>query len=996
MLVNAKILAEAAPFLPKLIRLRNMVCKPVAELGAEFFKSEEPVPFGLLGDKVFKSINIGDKWGDFFDCAWFKFSGTVPENCRGKHIVAVVDIDGEGCVFDNDGNPVQGLTSLTGGTDLFQPVAAKKVVDLISYSQGGERVNLILEAGNNGWGGRSTGAAKLKRAEICEVNDEVKTFYYDYVTLFMLYLSRGKYDIRKTELGEALKEAYKLAVSDGGVRFSEAKDLVSYELTEPSDLRRFTIYTTGHAHLDLAWLWPLRETKRKAARTFSAAIKNIEKYDGYVFGASQPQQFDWMKKLYPKLYEEIKKAVANGRIEPQGGMWVESDTNIPCGESLIRQIYYGKKFFKDEFGADMKILWLPDVFGFSAQLPQIIKKSGMEYFLTIKLTWNEHNKFPLNSFMWEGIDDSAVLAHIPPEGTYNSEVSPMAVMKAFVQYKDKDRAPVAHMPYGVGDGGGGPNEIHLEFLKRLKKEGGVRGLPIIKEDKAERFFEDLAQYKGNLRTYKGELYLEKHQGTLTTQALNKYYNRKAETLLHNVEFLAAAAKDCGYKMPKERIEEIWKEVLLYQFHDIIPGSSIRRVYAECKTGYEKLLASLHDIQNDIIKFLSGKNQDDEKEDGKYAVNPTSYTRNEYVKHDGEWFSAEVMPYASAKLKPIEKNIEKSLKSTRSGLSNGKLNVTFAEAGYISSIKDASGREYVDKMFNRLVAYTDKKTTYNAWDIDIKYPNAAKYFFDAVSVDSYVDGAAAVRRTVYKFGRSTLTQKVILKAGEEHLLFETSVDWHARHKMLRADFYPAFFSKKATSDIQFGNIKRSTRNKTSEEYAQFETCAHKWVDVSDEKKGAGVSILNDCKYGHRIKDGLISLNLLRATTYPDPKADKGVHKFTYAVYPHEGGVFDGETSRLGYFINNPLIITEKSVKIKTSVLLNRANIVTETVKPSEDGKGIVLRLYENRGEKTVASIKTGFQYIRAYEADLMENEISDVNLNMVYFKPYEIKTLVLES
>ncbi|MDR1939487.1 MAG: glycosyl hydrolase-related protein [Clostridiales bacterium] len=997
-----QIYAGAWPYALKMLTLKKTVYKPVAELDAEYFASDEPVDFSLLKDKAFKPIERKEKWGGLYGCAWFKLNGKIPDDCKKQSVVAVVKISGEGCIYDGEGVPMRGLTTIDGGSGVFQPIFGKRVIEITPSSNGGERVSLLIDAGYNGFDGKEIKKAVFKSAQLCVVNNAAKEFFYDFTTAFLLYAPLAKGDAFKIKLKKLMDESYALATSKKP-DFVKARETLSGAFAEESDLKRFTVYATGHAHLDLAWLWPIRETKRKAARTFSTALENIKKYDEYVFGASQPQQFEWIKKRHPELFEKIREAVANGRLEPQGGMWVEPDTNIPCGESLIRQVYYGKKFFKEEFGRDMKILWLPDVFGFSAQLPQIIKKTGMEYFLTIKISWNEHNEFPLHTFEWEGLDDSGVLAHMPPEGNYVSMASPLAVLKAFIKYKDKDRAPVAHMPFGDGDGGGGPGEAHLEFLKRMTRPGGIKGLPLVKHSSAEEFFDGLSQYRAAVKRHKGELYLEKHQGTLTTQARNKYYNRKAETILHNIEFLAAAASASGYEYDAKKIDEIWKEVLLYQFHDIIPGSSINRVYLETDAAYERILKELYAVQREIIDFLAARAKRPDAEQGGgekklFAVNPAPFVRSEYVKHGDKWYKADVMPYASAELVPFNIKTAVALDFSKNTISNEKLEVVFADSGYIKSLKDKeSGAEYSGKALNRLVLYKDKKSHYNAWDIDINYPGKTKRYFNAVSSQTYKDGAAVVRETTYKAGRSTIRQKLILKKDADYLLFETQVDWREKHKMLRADFYPSVFADKATFDIQFGNIERSTKTDNPIDRAQFEVCAHKWVDVTDKEKNLGMTVINNCKYGHRVKDGLISLNLLRSTTFPDKTADIGLQLFTYALYPHAGGVFDGDAAPLGYFVNNPLIIGEKNAAIDTCVLTSKSNIIVETIKPTPDGGGITLRVYENRGEETVATIKTAFAYAAAYETDMLEEKYAgDCDLNLIRFKPYEIKTIVLRN
>ncbi|MBO5776172.1 MAG: alpha-mannosidase, partial [Clostridia bacterium] len=431
------------------------------------------------------------------------------------------------------------------------------------------------------------------------VNEEAKSTYYDALALeYQISLDECK-GVKKKSARRALHKALAIAAKGD---YKGASEILKAEY-QVGEENPFTIYATGHAHLDLAWLWPIRETKRKAARTFANQLRNMERYPDYVFGASQPQQFAWMEEMYPELFEELKAAVARGQLEVQGGMWVECDTNVTSGESLIRQNLYGKRYWKEKFGKDMRMCWLPDVFGFSGNLPQILKKCGMDYFLTIKLSWNEHNKFPHRAFVWEGIDDSDVVVHMPPDETYNSEGNAWSLMNAIRNFPEKDKVKNISMLYGIGDGGGGPGEGHIEMLRH---ESDMKELPKVKFAHTIDFFDKLNEQKDELVRHKGELYLEKHQGTYTSQSNNKMNNRKIEFALHNVEFLASVAAKKGYVYPKEKIEKIWKEVLLYQFHDIIPGSSIHRVYEESVARYEVMLGELKEIREDILAFLGNK------------------------------------------------------------------------------------------------------------------------------------------------------------------------------------------------------------------------------------------------------------------------------------------------------------------------------------------------------------------------------------------------------
>jgi alpha-mannosidase len=376
-----------------------------------------------------------------------------------------------------------------------------------------------------------------------------------------------------------------------------ARSVLAKELNKQGGASSLKISAIGHAHIDLAWLWPLRETRRKAARTFSTALMLLEKYPNYIFGASQPQLYAWVQQDYPALYEKVKKKIAEGRWEVQGAMWVEADTNIAGGEALVRQILYGKKYFQKEFNQDMRILWLPDVFGYSGALPQILRKSGIEYFMTTKLSWNIYNKFPHHTFLWSGIDGSEVLAHMPPEGTYNSAASPTSIHKAEAEYMDKGIADECLMLFGIGDGGGGPGEEHLE---RLERERNLEGLLPIKQEPSIQFFDRLALQRENYKKWHGELYLERHQGTYTTQAKSKRYNRKIEILLRELEFISVLAQlERNESYPDETIERLWKELLLYQFHDILPGSSIHRVYEESLHHYAKIARNHRVVRESI-------------------------------------------------------------------------------------------------------------------------------------------------------------------------------------------------------------------------------------------------------------------------------------------------------------------------------------------------------------------------------------------------------------
>lgn len=963
--------------------IKRRVYQKIGKLKSEYCYDSEPIPFEEKEKRPLKRVRPGCAWSnEDYGCAWFHFTGKVPENMRGRHIALLVGLGGEGCLFDESGTPVQGISNIGSLVEALQPSIGKRFIEVTGSAEGGENIDIWVEAGNNKLlPGIFWAKATFKQADIVAVRDDIKGLYYDYLALAMQMLETDKDNPKRRSIKQALKKAYKAAKPFNIESVAAARAILKAEMDNGEE-NPYIFYSTGHAHLDLAWLWPIRETKRKAGRTFANALRNIERYPDYIFGSSQPQQFEWVEEKYPELFNQVKAAIESGRLEPQGGMWVECDTNVTSAESLIRQNLYGKRYWKEKFNKDMNFCWLPDVFGFSGNLPQILKKCGMDYFLTIKLSWNEHNKFPKRTFIWEGIDDSSVLVHMPPEETYNSDATPIAMVKAYKNYPEKDKTYNMGMVYGVGDGGGGPGEGHIEYAIRGQS---MKGLPKVKLSPAQELFNALEKEKSKFDKFKGELYLEKHQGTYTTQGKNKYFNRKIEFLLHNVEFLATAAAPFGFAYPKEALDRIWKEILLYQFHDIIPGSSIKRVYTESVARYEKIYEELSAIAEQAVNAMKGDRKP-------YAVNPTGYAVNELVRKDDKVYVADIKPYGAAVLKEYKDT--GVMKADGDTLESDLFVVKFGKNGNIVSLIDKkTGKEFVDKYLNKLVVYKDKRLHYNAWDIDINYTKKAPKEFKLIGSETKLYDGYAVRENLYSFGSSSITQKVILTAGKPMIEFSTVIDWQETHKMLRAEFRPAFFSDEVTCDIQMGNIKRSTKNETSVEKAQFEICAHKWIDVS--QKDAGVSVMTDCKYGWRVKEGLMSLNLLRSPMWPAKNADKGTHTIRYAVYPHSGNVYEADTAKLSYIFNNPPILTDYEVKLPSLAQSSKKNIVIETIKTAEDGSGVILRAYEDSGKETACSIKCGVKYGEAYETDLLENIIAPADLSSLTYKPFEIKTFLVK-
>ena len=961
--------------------VKKYVYEKVAVFDCEIAVTDEPVPYEDRQALVYRKIRRGEKWGKLFSCAWYKLTATLPrEICDDKNnYVAVFDLGGEGCVFDDDG-VVQGLTDVMGVADFMQTVKGKKVVVLDKLKTSiGSPLTVWIESGNN----RKPDGAKFKDAYVAKIHRTILEYYYDFLSLYQYSLICG--DSKKRHaINRALIKAcsYVRIPDDAGC--SRARQALAPFLTL-NNRTGFTVYATGHAHLDLGWLWPIRETKRKAERTFSNALANIEKYPDYVFGASQPQQFKWIKERRPALYAKIKKAVEDGRIEPQGCMWVEPDTNVPCGESLIRQCKYGKAFWKQEFDKDCDMLWVPDVFGYSGALPQILRGCGVDRFMTIKLSWNTVNKFPHHSFIWQGIDGSEVLAHMPPEGDYNSTASPIAVQSAEKQYREKDVSKNALMLFGIGDGGGGPGEYHLEMLERCKK---IDGLSHVKQTRAKEFFDELSKERDSLPRYKGELYLEKHQGTYTTQSKMKRYNRTIERQLMLTEWLCSVAQKSGAEYPRKELDEIWQEVLLYQFHDMLPGSSINRIYKECHERYEVMLSQLEKLKsNALASIRNGKTSP-------HIVNDSPFDRKGYTVYEGTTWSYDVPAYSCAELLPAsEEECNVGLKTGPDSIENSVVRVVFNKDGEIVSIKDKTdnGREYVKSASATLRIYTDKRMhPYNAWDIDSNYEKRPSEKMRLVGAKTYVKDGKAVCEQAFAYNNSKVKRYVYLCPDCPVVYFDNVAVWQETHKMMRADFFPSDFADKVSCDIQFGHIERSTKTENSIETAQFEICAHKWVDVSDN--GIGIALLNDCKYGHRVKNGKISLNLLRSTVYPDPEADRGKHTFSYAVFPHKGGAKDADLRKYAYQLNRPPVIVPFGADVK-GVRTDNPNVIVDSVHACEDGS-IAVRLYESSGTMQRFRLLSDFDCKNLCRADLLDGNLQPLQSDEIKILPFRIMTVIL--
>lgn len=960
--------------IPFLEKLKKAAVTTLWPLSAECCPSNEPIPFEKVPELTFLPAKKGDPWGGMFECAWFRFTGKVPSGGR-EDLALVLDVGGEGCVYDRRGI-VQGITKVLGAVDFLQILPGKQMVPLDRLQTEGDTLEVWVDCGNNGFSGISTGQSRLNRYDLCRIRRDVIGLYYDFLACAQLAAMKDAPAYVKILLKQVMKQAGRLTADE----VARCREILA-PMFDGTEKAPFTVYAQGHGHLDMAWLWPIRETKRKALRTFSNVLYQSEAVPGFSYNASQPQQFEFVREQSPEFYEKLRHAVEQGIIEPQGGMWVEPDTNLAGGEALIRQCVYGKRYFREAFGTDVKTLWLPDVFGYTAALPQIIKKSGMDSFMTIKLSWNRDNQFPHHSFLWTGLDDSEVLVHMAPLGDYTADADPAAVRGTWEKYREKQINDEALMLFGFGDGGGGPGEYHMNMVTRCAK---MRHLPRVELSGSAPFFEKLHQHRDAFPTYKGELYLEKHRGTYTTQAKIKKNMRRCEALLHEAEWLATEASLRGVIYPYDAFDRIWKELLLHQFHDILPGSSVERVNREANERLEALQVELERI---IGKSLGALRISDRPA----AVNPTDFARRGLCKKDGRWYQYRLAPHSQGLLQETAQ--QGDLRASGNSIENRLLKLVIDEKGYITQLtRKATGENYARTAFNIPRLYMDPiQVPFNAWDMDPNYCKLPAKDMTCVERQTGVDGREVWCRLTFRAGKSTLRQKITLTDGETLVRVENQVSWHETNKMLRIDAYPAQWSDRVLCDIQFGNFSRSTRTDDPISKAQFEIPAHKWVDVSSER--GGVAILNDCKYGHRVKDGLISLNCLRSPIYPDPTADRGEHSFTYAIYPHEGAALDSDLIALGYSLNMPLRFSEETCLSEPIAHADRENVLLETVYRERDGQ-VVLRFYETRGQLTRTPVRLRPDFHEVFETDMLTENGKPVDLADMTFKPYEIKTLVL--
>ena len=959
---------------------------------------------------------------------WFKADITVPDSFDGRPLWLYVrtQID----EWDDGKNP-QFLLYVDG--EVVQGIDMNhREVLLTRSARAGQTYRLDLQS--------YTGTLHTEFnliVEMQEIDSEIAGLYWD-VQVPLNAFSRLEEDgASRRELTRALNGAVNLLdlrtpYSDAfyaSVR--EAREYLKTNLYEALGGHDDVIATCiGHTHIDVAWWWTVAQTREKVCRSFATVLKLMDEYPHYRFMSSQPQLYAFLKERHPELYARIRQRVAEGRWEPEGGMWVEADCNLTSGESLVRQFIHGKRFFKDEFGVDCRILWLPDVFGYSGALPQIMKQCGIQYFMTTKLAWNQFNKMPYDTFRWRGIDGTEILTHLittlgvgqPVKNfftTYNGMLHPDALIGGWQRYQQKEINNDILVSYGYGDGGGGPTRAMLENSDRMEK--GVTGLPRVRQAFARTYFDELnARVQGSKRlpVWEGELYFEYHRGTYTSMARNKRSNRKAELHMMDLELLSVLAQD-RLPYPAQEMDGMWKTILLNQFHDILPGSSIHEVYEVTKREYEALERQISVLRGERLAALAAPS------DAVTVFNTKGFASDEAVCL-GQLDAAALVDADGARY-PVQQTAEGAVaflsalpaKGWRAysvsnqpepcaapfaladdhHLETPYYTVELDENGLLSRLYDKENRREVlrpDQRGNLMRMYEDKPIYYDNWDIDIYY---TEKYWDVTELTSLrwtdVGAVSATLELERCVSSSLIRQRIRFYANSRRIDFETYVDWHEHQHLLKVHFPVDVHTDEATFEIQFGNLKRKVHTNTSWDVARFESCGQKWMDLSEGHYG--VSLLNDCKYGHSVKDGCIGLTLIKSGIEPNPTTDQEEHFFTYALYPHAEGWQQAGTVREAYRLNQPAL-SVRGGQAGTEYSLasvQPANVILETVKQAEDGDGVIVRLYETENARTEACLTWNRPIASVEECNCIEEKQADAAFDSAcipfVIKPYEIKT-----
>lgn len=1044
--------------------LKDDFYEPLGEISWEAFTTMEYLTPQEAQEGDFAPVGPGFTWGREWEYAWFKGAITLPERAQGQRIVMDLKPDGESALF------VNGKAFGTYRASwVYEPHHFMEDNVLSACGKKGEHFDLLMETYAGHFipeaptGGCATGpvlpgayrdgAEEGKRRVLGKCtygiwNEEAYQLYMDVSTLSMLLTTLEENSLRAARIAKALQQFTLIAdfeqPREGRIAsYKEAREALRPVMEAKNGSTAPVFYAVGNAHLDLAWLWPMAETYRKTERTFAAQLRLIEEYPEYKFIQSQPASYEMCKKYYPELFARIKEAIKGGQWIADGAMWVEPDTNMASGEALIRQLVHGKRYYKEEFGVDSEILWLPDTFGYTAALPQILKGCGVKYLVTQKIFWsyNEGEQFPYHYFTWQGMDGSQIVSFLPTSYTYRTDpIEANRIWKERTQLQDLD---AFLMPYGYGDGGGGPARDYVEYAKRQEDlEGSVK----VKMAGPAEFFHDMEQQGGPVNTYVGELYFSAHRGTYTSQAMIKQNNRLSELAMREMEMWSCLAMNKGMEYQLSRADALWKEVLLHQFHDILPGSSIARVYVEAEKAHKEIQKGAAEMKEKAFAVLTGLSN----EQAVTVFNSLSFERTALVelpeRFSGGARTLEGLPvpvqsaeegesagnpggYAVKALVTIPSCGGVSLIPAEAGNACGEAGVVLAEAGksapvsaeqvtvrkqgesfvmennrvkavvndrgeVVSFVLKSSGREFAAEPMNRFRLYKDVPRLFDAWDIDSNYIHQEIEALREAKVEVVSEGLEGVLKVSGRIGNSSLVQYIRLEAEGTRLNFDTQIDWKELHRLLKACFPVNVYAENGINEIQFGYMERPAHRSRPYDKDRFEVCNHHYSAFCDGVHGAAV--LNDSKYGISMNGNALELSLLRASACPEMQADNRVHHFTYGFTAWEGSFADSDVVRQGYELNVKPEIYAGALETFSAAEIDQANVILDTMKPAEDGSGdVILRLYESKKAAVTAKVRCALGS-RAYLCDMLENVREEIPVEKgemtLAFGAFEVKTV----
>lgn len=969
-------------------------------------------------------MKIGDRWNAGYDVTrWFNASVTVPESMNGKKLYLFLNFGGEAMVRING--------KIAGATSNGERSWVDRDLIFVDDNKAGTKLDIELEATvdcgvfcDEAMSGKKFTTYTIKCAELSAINEETEKYWFDIKSAYdSLEFIEDK--VVYARVYRAIDESLHVLDFDFDDEtfyrsVPAADELLMKMLGEIPDAKQGEICMIGHSHLDIAWLWTTRELVRKTARTFSNNIALMKHYPDFKFTQSQAIVYDYMKKYYPDIFAEVKEMVKAGKWEIVGNTWVEADTNLASGESLVRQLLYGREFFLKEFGVSSDIYWLPDCFGFTWAMPQIIKRSGMKYFYTAKLYYNATNKFPYSVFNWKSHSGDEIVACVQQEA-YEGEYNAKYMNNVWTRSEQKDITFKTIGCFGYGDGGGGCTRGQVE---RSKRYVNMPGMPKAENKFVRDFFEGTENFADRIPTFSDELYYENHRGTFTSQAFIKKNNRRGEFMFRNAEFTNVLANTIlGRDYPYEKMEEGWKILLTNQFHDILPGTSIHEAMEMTREEYKEMNELGNGLLGAAFEHLNGNVQ--VSEDGIIVWNmnsmPVSGTVEIELPFEGgvsdldgnemrcvcdgnrvTFIARDVPPMGFRVYKLTKKADFEKVTASKTLLENSKLRVELDENGLIDRIYDKrNDREVLTDKGNKLTVSQDKPIHESAWNLELNYQKKTWEINSAESIEAVcADETKGVVRIVRKFNKSTITQDIILAADADYIDFDTKVDWYETEKVLKAAFPVSVTNTFASYEIAHGSINRPNHWNYKTDLVRFEVCGHKWADLSEGDYG--VSIINDCKYGYDIKDSLMRITLMRAPICPDPVGDKGVSTFVYRVYPHKGTWSQADTVKYAFQLNQPLKAfgLEKQDGIlgseKSFITVDRENVIIDAVKPAQDGRGIIVRMYEADRTRGKVNVKFGFGNVsRVIETNLMETDEKEIetsdNAFDFFITPHQVRT-----